>query len=205
MEQYEDQFLRVVVRWLFWLGIGAVGAIVTLTGALIALALRPPVPPYVVALDNGRIVGYAHVFAGNQDIAPEVIEDQVKQFIYDARMISNNRAFEEHSLHVAYAMARGQAERALEDYYTRQAGHDPIALGHEGNWRDVKIIRCLHEPEASDTYRVEWQETFHPQTGDPTTSNWEATLKVVVAKPQPDNELNPIGVYITNLDMKAAA
>jgi type IV secretory pathway TrbF-like protein len=87
---HEDEFLRTVVRWAYRIGACAMLVIVALASALVYLATRPKVPPYVVALDNGHIVGYAHVFEGTQDIAPEVIDDQLRRFIYDVRSIANN-------------------------------------------------------------------------------------------------------------------
>lgn len=200
---YEDEVLRSIVRWFPRLGIAACVAILALTAGLLALALKPRVPPYVVTLDNGRIVGYAHPFAASDELAPMVIEDRLKEFIYNARVVTANREFEQHNIHTVYAMARGQASRALDAYYQASPDNDPVKLGLKGDWRDVRIVRCLREPEP-DTYRVEWTETLHPQTGDAVTSNWEATMKVVIAQPDTSNDLNPIGLYITSLDMEEA-
>jgi type IV secretory pathway TrbF-like protein len=201
---FEDQLLRSINRRLFRLGLGGCAAIVILAAAIAFLATRPKVPPYVVALDHGRIVGYAHAFAGDNELGDMVIENRLKEFIYDARVVTANRELEQHNIHTIYATARGQASRVLDAYYQSSPDNDPVKLGLKGDWRDVRIVRCLQEPEAG-TYRVEWSETLHPQMGDAVTSNWEATMRIVVGPPDGTNDLNPIGLYIINLDMQEAA
>ncbi len=201
---YEDQLLRSVNLRLFRFGVAACVVIVALAGGLIYLATRPPVPPYVVALDHGHIVGYATVFEGTQELAPEVIQDQLRRFIYDVRSIANNTEFEQRNVHAAYAMARGQAVRVIEDYYSRNPDKDPMKLAKNGDWRDINIIRCMREP-APDTWRVEWTETDHPHMGDVTTTNWEAIMRVAIRPPDLSNQLNPIGIYVLTLDFQAAS
>lgn len=201
-EVYEDQLIQSVVWWLPRLGIAACATILVLTAALAVLAFRPRVPPYVIALDHGRIVGYAAVFAGTGELGNQVIENQLREFIYDSRVITANRDFEQRNIHTAYAIARAQASRALDAYYQASPDNDPIQRGYKGDWRDIRIVRCLREP-APDTWRVEWQETTHPHMGSPITANWEATMRVFVGPPDSSNELNPLGVYIISLDMQA--
>jgi type IV secretory pathway TrbF-like protein len=200
---FEDELLRSINLRLFRLGIAGCAAIIILAIAVAVLALKPRVPPYVVALDHGRIVGYAHAFAGSEDLAPMVIEHQLKEFIYAARLVTSNREFEQRNIHTVYAIARGQASKALDAYYQANPDNDPVKLGAKGDWRDVNIVRCLREP-APDTYRVEWTEILHPRMGDVVTSNWEATMKVVVGPPDSSNDLNPIGLYVVNLDLQEA-
>src|SRR6266849_4834777 len=103
---YEDQLLRSVNLRLFRFGVAACVVI--------------------VALAHGHIVGYATVFEGTQELPPEVIQDQLRRFIYDVRSIANNTEFEQRNVHAAYAMARGQAVRVIEDYYRRNPDKDPM-------------------------------------------------------------------------------
>jgi type IV secretory pathway TrbF-like protein len=200
---FEDELLRTINLRLFRLGIVGGAAIIILAIAVTVLALKPRVPPYVVAIDNGRIVGYAQPFAASEELAPMVIEHQLKEFIYDARVVTGNREFEQRNIHTVYAIARGQASRVLDAYYQASPDNDPVKLGARGDWRVVNIVRCLREP-APDTYRVEWTETFHPRMGDAVTSNWAATTKVVIGPPDSSNDLNPIGFYVINLDLQEA-
>src|SRR5207248_2156603 len=105
---YEDEIVRSLVVWFPRLGIAALILLIASIAANLYLVLKPRVPPYVVAINNGRIVGYAQPFAGDDDLAPMVIEDRLKTFIYDARVVTANTELEQRNIHVVYAMARGQ-------------------------------------------------------------------------------------------------
>ncbi len=198
--RFEDRLLRTINRRLFYFALTASAVIIGLTIAVTILALKR-VPPYVVALDQGRIVGYAHIFTANDEIAPMVIENQLRQFIYDARTITGNGAIQDHNIHAVYAIARGQAYQYLDAYYHAAPDNDPIQLGQRGDWREVKIIRCMQEPEP-DTYRIEWGETYHPHNGPASTSNMAAIVQVAIAPPDATNDLNPIGLYVVNIDLQ---
>ena len=201
---YQDEFIRRVLRRLLWLGLSACGAITALTAALLVIALAPRVPPYVVAVDHGKIVGYAQAFKGDSALGEAIIKDKLREFIYDARVVSANREFEQRNIDVVYAMARGQASRWLDTYYQASPDHDPIKLSHKGDWRDVNITRVLREA-TEGSYRVEWTETLNPRMGEPVVSSWEATLRVITGPPDARTDLNPVGIFIIAIDMQQAA
>jgi type IV secretory pathway TrbF-like protein len=201
--QVENERLRALTVRLFRLGIAACAAIIVLAAALTILALRPRVPPYMIAVDNGRIVGYAYPIAGARELAPMAIEQQLRQFIYDARVVSANGEFERRNMRTVYAIARGQASRVLNAYYAASPDNDPVQLGRKGDWREVNIFRCLRG-RRPNTYLIEWSETLHPQTGDASTSSWEATMQIAIGPPDTSNELNPTGLHVVNLDLQEA-
>lgn len=198
--EFQDQLLHGVNVRLFRLGIAATVTILGLALALAVVALRPKAPPYVIALDNGRIVGYAHVFTASDTMAPEIVEHQIRSFIVDAREIADNPDLELHNIHAMYAFTRGQATAALDAYFRGKPDRDPVLLAKKGDWRDVHIVRCLPEPEVG-TWRIQWTETFHRHdTTEVLTTSWEATLKIVVTVPDPNNEYDPLGIYATSLN-----
>jgi type IV secretory pathway TrbF-like protein len=198
--RFEDRLLRTINRRLFYLALTASAVIIGLSIAVTILALKR-VPPYVVALDQGRIVGYAHIFTATDELAPMVIENQLRQFIYDSRVVSGNEAMEDHNIQAVYAIARGQAYKFLDSYYKASPENDPIKLGQRGDWRDVRIVRCMKEPEP-DTYRIEWTETNHPHDGAVSTSNMAAIVQIAIGPPDATDELNPIGLYVVNIDLQ---
>jgi type IV secretory pathway TrbF-like protein len=200
---YQDEFMRTMLRRLLWLGVSACAVIIALAVALLVLALKPAVPPYVVAVDHGKIVGYTQVFKGDSTLGEEIIEDKIREFIYDARVVSANREFEQRNIDVVYAMSRGQASRWLDAYYQASPDNDPIKLSHKGDWRDVNITRVLREA-TEGSYRVEWSETFHPAMGEPVVSSWEATLRVITGPPEARTDLNPVGIFVIAIDMQQA-
>src|SRR5216684_3419199 len=197
---FDDELLRAV-NLRFARVIMAAGAVIAvLVAALVILALRPKAPPYVLAIDNGRIVGMAQPFAGPQSLGRAMIQNQLEQFIYDARVISTNIPLELHNLEVVYAIARGQARKALDAYYRQDDDHDPRIQGYKGAWRDVHITRCLQQAQP-DSFLIEWAETYHPaNNGEAVRTNWQATITVATSEPDAANTLNPIGLYAVSLD-----
>ena len=121
-------------------------------------------------------------------------------FIEDARSVSNNIDLERDRVDSVYAVARGQALKAYEDYYKNDNTHNPMKQALAGHWTEVDITRCLQQPER-DTYLIEWSETTHEAQGQRvTTTNWQAIVKVAATAPDPNNALNPLGEYVINLD-----
>ena len=202
-EIYQDEFLRQTLRAVFWLGISACVAIGALVAALVVLALRPKLPPYIVAVDHGKIVGYTQTFKGDSELGQEIIIDKIKEFIYDARVVTPNQEFELRNIDTAYAMARGQTTHWLDAHLHGGPDVDPMSLAHKGDWRSVDITRVLREP-TEGSYRVEWTENYHPHWGDPVTSSWEATLRVITGPPDTRTDLNPIGLFVIALDIQEA-
>ena len=141
-EIYQDEFLRQTLRALFWLGISACVAIGALVVALVVLALRPKLPPYIVAVDHGKIVGYTQTFKGDSELGQEIIIDKIKEFIYDARVVTPNQEFELRNIDTAYAMARGQTTHWLDAHLHGGPDVDPMSLAHKGDWRSVDIARA---------------------------------------------------------------
>jgi type IV secretory pathway TrbF-like protein len=197
-----DDLLRIN-RHLTWIAVAGGAVIISLATALLVLALKPKLPPYVIAVDHGKIVGYTQVFTGDSQLGEAIVEDKIREFIYDSRVVTANREFEIRNIDTVYAMARGQATRWLETYYRASPDNDPIKLGHKGDWRSVDITRVLKEPTEGG-YRVEWQETLHPRTGEPATSYWEATLRIITGPPDTRTDLNPIGLFVISIDAQQA-
>jgi type IV secretory pathway TrbF-like protein len=200
---YQDEFQTTVLRRLLWLGISGGAAIVALTVGLLVLALRPKVPPYIIAVDHGKIVGYAQVFSGNTALDEAITEDKIREFVYDTRVISNNHEFELRNIDTVYSMARGQATKWLNANFRASPATDPVAMSHKGDWRTVDITRVLKEPTEGN-YRVEWTETLYSHFGEPVSSSWEATLRVIIGPPDTRTDLNPIGLYVVALDIEEA-
>src|SRR5260370_38223555 len=106
--RFEDRLLRTITRRLFCLAFTASAVIIGLPIAVTILALKR-VPPYEVALDQGRIVGYAHIFTANDELAPMVIDNQLREFIYEARDVSATEAMHQHNIRAVYATTHAHA------------------------------------------------------------------------------------------------
>jgi len=200
--QFEDEALRAINARQAKLLIGASAIIIILILALAIIAIKPRVPAYVVALDtkSGAVLGVAHPVAGPDTIPSAVTRYMLMHFIEGARSVSNNIDLERDRLNSVYALARGQALKAMDDYFKSDDAHNPMKQALAGHWTEVDITRCLQQPER-DTYLIEWSETTHTAQGQQVVNtNWQALIKVAAATPDPNNALNPLGEYVINLD-----
>jgi type IV secretory pathway TrbF-like protein len=200
--QFEDEALRAINARQAKLLIGASAIIIILILALAIIAIKPRVPAYVVALDtkSGAVLGVAHPVAGPDTIPSAVTRYMLMHFIEGARSVSNNIDLERDRLNSVYALARGQALKAMDDYFKSDDAHNPMKQALTGHWTEVDITRCLQQPER-DTYLIEWSETTHTAQGQQVVNtNWQALIKVAAATPDPNNALNPLGEYVINLD-----
>ena len=200
--QFEDEALRAINARQAKLLIGASAIIIILILALAIIAIKPRVPAYVVALDtkSGAVLGVAHPVAGPDTIPSAVTRYMLMHFIEGARSVSNNIDLERDRLNSVYALARGQALKAMDDYFKSDDAHNPMKQALTGHWTEVDITRCLQQPER-DTYLIEWSETTHTAQGQHVVNtNWQALIKVAATTPDPNNALNPLGEYVINLD-----
>lgn len=205
--RFDDQALRAITARQAQLLLGAGVLIVVLVLTLITIALRPRIPAYVVALDGktGEVLGIAHPVAGPNTLPESVTRYMLQHFIEDAKTVTDNLDLERTRLDSVYAFARGQALKAIDDYYHSDDSHNPMKQALAGRWVEVNFTRCLAQPQP-DTYLMEWSESAHTARGPQViTTNWKALVKVATSAPDPSNPLNPIGEYVINLDMSANA
>lgn len=204
MSIFDADRLLETGRWLLWTSVVSGALNIVLVLVLMKLALAPKPAPDVIAVDHGKILGYAQVFKGDSQLGEEMIEDKLRTFIYAARLITPNTELELRNTDTAYAMARGQVTKWLDTTLHSSPDVDPIALAHKGDWRDVNITRVLRDPKAEGDYRIQWIETLHPHMGEPMTSYWEATLGTVTGPTSMRTELNPIALFVISIDAQPA-
>jgi type IV secretory pathway TrbF-like protein len=200
--RFDDEALRAINARQAQLLLGSGVVILMLVLALTAIALRPRIPAYVVALDGktGAVLGVAHPVAGPNTLPASVTRYMLQHFIQDAKGVSDNLDLERTRLDSVYAFARGQAYKAIDDFYHSDDSHNPMKQALAGRWVEVNITRCLAQPQP-DTYLIEWSESAHTAHGQQVLmTNWQALVKVATTAPDPTNVLNPLGEYVINLD-----
>jgi type IV secretory pathway TrbF-like protein len=202
--RHEDEFLREVAqdmhrlaRWLPWERKATLLIISVLAGALAFKTLQPAPPAQVVAVDHGKILGFAQVFRGDSQLGVEIIEDQLRHFIESARTVSTDTDIETTYIDGYYAMARGQAKSWMDQL--KESPDNPLVLGHNQNYRSAHDIQLFREQTAG-AYRAHWLETMHPRQGQPYTTEWEATLAGIVGPASLRTELNPLPLMVMSFD-----
>jgi len=169
-----------------------------LIALVVFFATRPRAIPYVVALDKtGAIASVAQAVEPGTPISQDtVVRYQLAQFVHNARAILQDPAAMKEQLHLAYALARGQAGQILNTWYQ---AHDPFEGAQRGSV-EVQIDSILKL--SADSYEVRWTETPRDEQGAVgKITQWRGVLKVQTLPPDPAEILvNPLGLYITEID-----
>jgi type IV secretion system protein VirB5 len=182
--------------------IGAL-ALVGLEGlGLVRLATQSRVEPYVVEVDRFGAVRAAAPAAPLTPSAEErVLKAMLATFIHDVRSISGDPTTLRDQVQRAYAVVGPEAGAYLDAYFASPA-HDPRLLRRDGS-RLIEVASVLRRP-GSSTWTVRWTETTVPRVGGgvPTMTAWEGNLTTRLVPPTTTDRLllNPLGLYITQLD-----
>jgi type IV secretory pathway TrbF-like protein len=196
---FEDALIRRHDRRL-WLGFIAVSLLAVLMGAAnLVQTFRPRAIPYVVMVSpNGEPVPIARPVQSTAALSDVVIKWALMEFIRNSKTIINNVDEQKDMINTALAFAREQAAAALHAYYF-DGQHYPWDL-YQKCWVEVRITRPPLKLPAADTWEVDWAETRHDYgTEISETTNWRATMKVAVTAPDPNDNRDPLGLYITSL------
>jgi type IV secretory pathway TrbF-like protein len=200
---YEDQLVAWHNQRLWWLLLASAGLLAAALIVIAILILRPAPPPFVIEVDHkGEPVGAVQPVLGTHSVADQTIRWAIGEYIDHAFRIDRDFGEEEMLLGKVYEMSTGQASKALTAWYHAGKGeNDPLMLGAKV-WQEVKILRALALP-AQNTYQVDYQTTRHNYNDEGAiTTNWRATMQVIVGKP---TETNPLGLFVTSLDFSPEA
>jgi type IV secretory pathway TrbF-like protein len=194
--QYQDQLFAYQNQWLWRLWGGSCVLIASLVTAIVVLVLKPPLPPYVIAVDGrGEPVEAAQPVLGTAALKQPIIYWTLSQYIQNAFRIERNYDDEQRNLATVYNMSSPDSVKVLGVYYHR--GNDPIALGLKFH-QTVVVTRTLALP-TKDQYQVDFKTIRTPYGGDDgtVTTAWRATMQIVQAKATAEN---PLGIYVLALD-----
>lgn len=178
----------------------ALGILLVQSIGFVAMALRSKVVPYIVAVDSlGKVVA--------QGIATEapVADDRLKRaalydWIRDLRMVSSDIVVERASIDRVYAkIGNGSPAAAkVSAFYT--ATSPLVRAQTEVLSVDVHTIYAT----SSETYQIEWTENRMDLAGKPIGSqNYKGSVRIAVHPPQDEAlaRVNPLGIYVTDLEM----
>jgi type IV secretory pathway TrbF-like protein len=196
--QFEDEQIRSQNRNVWHIALASIAANVVLAVVVAILALRPRTLPYLVEVNTrGEPVAVVQPVLGTQALNDATIRWALAEFIHNAFSVTANADEERENLHNAVAFMRGQAHKALKQWYN-DGVHYPITVAQK-HWIDVHVTRVLRLPVPS-TYQIDWESTTHDYNSDrTTTTNWRATVKVEV-DPTSHDPRNPLSLYVTTID-----
>jgi type IV secretory pathway TrbF-like protein len=198
---YEDQLVAYHNQrlWRLLIGSGVLNAALII--ALCIVTLRPHASPYVIEVNKqGEPLGTLLPFADHQPVTDNIIRWNLGQYIQNAFSVAMNWQANKNTLGQVYAMSTGQASQALTAYYRGNHDANNPLMVFTKYWQDVRIVRTLKLPGAS-SYEVDYviQRHDHDHPVNPLSTNWRATMSVILGKPT-DN--NPLGLWVLSLDFQ---
>jgi type IV secretory pathway TrbF-like protein len=197
---WDARFADGLVRERAWrraaLALGA--ATLLLSAGVVMLALRAPVLPVLVRVDQ---LGRAE-YAG--ELTPMPATDDALRRAFFSRWIEDWRAVmadgvaQRAAIERVYAQiaAGSAAQEAVSEFYRR----DPPA--QRGRTQTVGVQVASIYPGAGLTYEIEWVETVRDLDGTTRrVERWKGALTFTQSAPADEATLrrNPLGLYVTNL------
>jgi len=200
-EEWDERYGSLIVSAKNWRAL----AILTLCALLISLTLnclqakQAKVIPYVAVVDpTGKLLSQ-----GAASVAP-VADDRLKRaaltgFVENWRMVSIDPAVNLTSIDKVYAMIAkdSAAVQQVGDFY--RAGSPYERAEKETASVDVHSIVAT----SDQTYEVEWTERTMNLDGTlKSEANWKGAFTLRVHPPSTEKlaRINPLGIYVTNIN-----
>ena len=199
--EWDERYGDLITRARNWRTMAALCALTALvaTAGMAWLSVRSRVVPFVVLVDNlGRPVasGVADQTSLNDD---RLKRSNIFNWVENLRTVSTDGVAQRKAIDRVYAeIASGsEAQTFISDYYRG----DPPFKRAETETVAVEVKSVL--PTSDRTYEVEWVETTRDLYGTvKATDRWKGYLTIVVNPPADERQarINPLGVYITNVN-----
>ena len=199
--EWDERYGDLITRARNWRTMAALCALTGLVAAagMAWQSVRSRVVPFVVLVDNlGRPVasGVADQTSLNDD---RLKRSNIFNWVENLRTVSTDGVAQRKAIDRVYAeIASGsEAQTFISDYYRG----DPPFKRAETETVSVEVNSVL--PTSDRTYEVEWVETTRDLYGTvKATDRWKGYLTIVVNPPADERQarINPLGVYITNVN-----
>ncbi|MEI7668459.1 MAG: conjugal transfer protein TrbF [Pseudomonadota bacterium] len=203
-KSWDDRLGSVVKRAANWRmaffissGIASICAI-----GLVIVAIRPPLPPLVIAVD--KMTGAANVVGrlNAQTYEPQKIEIQyfLGHFVKLVRPIPIDGVVLKQNWGQAKYFLRETANNELEQSARSDGHHAPDKIGSEAI--SVELI-SINFVSGSDSYQARWKETVYGADGVVKESYVMLGVFTIEIEPPKDEQTvlyNPLGIYIKHME-----
>ncbi len=165
--------------------------------AVVLLAYRPALQPYVVATDSWGVVRTLEPLTALEAADERVVRAEIRRVIQLLRSWTSDTTFLR-ALHEDAALYLSEDVRA----YVEATLPEPEIGDLQ---RDVSIISILRQDE--NVYTVTWEETLYRRGRSPGVSEWSAVLALGDPRPMTETTMwqNPLGLQISHLDWSLRA
>jgi type IV secretory pathway TrbF-like protein len=201
-DTFEDQLIRKHDKRLVFIVAGFI-ALTLIQGYVITiLARHPRSNPFVIMVDNKtkEVLDIAHPVESMDDYTPQMVQREIVNFIYNAKVLNDNWDDDTYRINTAFAFARGQAAQTLKAYYMDGVHYPQTAYLKKAI--TVTFLRLPFRLPPPNTWEVDWMETTRDYgTKLVEVKRWRADLRVTFAAPDTRNLVyNPLGLYFTTMN-----
>jgi len=165
---------------------------------IIAVATRPRIAPFVVAVDSLGRVAAAGAADRNSPVDERMKQAAVTQWVQDMRAVTSDGLAERAAIDHVYAMIGSQsaAQTIVTDYFR---ANQPFERGSRETVQ-VEVNAILSNSPHS--YEVDWTETQRTLDGKPISSDKWRGIFTVAINPSTDEavlRVNPFGIYVMDI------
>jgi len=198
--EWDERYGGLIKRAQQWRAAAILALLVALAEAIfiIAVATRPRIAPFVVAVDSLGRVAAAGAADRNSPIDERMKQAAVTQWVQDMRGVTSDGLAERAAIDHVYAMIGNQsaAQTIVTDYFR---ANQPFERGSRETVQ-VEVNAIL--PNSPHSYEVDWTETQRTLDGKPISSDKWRGIFTVAINPSTDEAVlraNPFGIYVMDI------
>src|SRR6266576_1645899 len=198
--EWDERYGSLIKRAQQWRAAAILALLVALAESIviIAVATRPRIAPFVVAVDSLGRVAAAGAADRNSSVDERMKQAAVTQWVQDMRAVTSDGLAERAAIDHVYAMVGGQsaAQTIVTDYFR---ANQPFERGSRETVQ-VEVNAIL--PNSPHTYELDWTETQRTLDGKPISSDkWKGIFTLAI-NPSTDEavlRVNPFGIYVMDI------
>lgn len=164
-------------------------------GGVVYIGSKSKFIPYIIEVDNlGSVKNYG-VASATSAKDPRIVKQAVVSFIENARLVTPDVALQEKAIFRVYShlSQNDPATAKMNEWY---GSKNPLKRAET----EVVNTQILSPPIplTEDTWQLEWSETTRDRDGSINDEpiHMKAVVTIYITDSSPDNDNNPIGVYI---------
>ena len=199
--EWDERYGNLITRARNWRTLALVCAVTTLlaTGSITWLSARSRVVPFVVLVDSlGRPLasGVAEQTAVSDD---RLKRASILSWVENLRLVTTDGIAQRKAIDHVYAQiaASSEAQAFVSEFYRAE---QPFKRA-QTETVSVEVNSVL--PTSDRTFEVDWVETTRDLYGTvKTTDRWKGSFSIALNPPTEERlaRINPLGVYITNVN-----
>lgn len=207
-QEWNERFGEYVHGAQMWRLVAFIALGLSALGFLFGLyqASKVKLVPYVVQVDQLGGVAYSGPAPSAEQTDPRIIKAFLVTFISNFRGVTPDTRLQENRINSLYSfLAKSDPATTRISRYFKDEGGDPFKRAGTETVQ-VQVNNVIPLP-SDRTWQVDWLETTYSRTGEKLhDKRFKANLTISLTPPQDEAaiRINPIGMYVTNIEWNEA-